>query len=50
MEFQGFKTTIFIDIKHKCRPCPFIQILLEFYPNFLETDFILILFRPYPNF
>ena len=41
----------------KCRPCPFIQILCRFYPNFililsrfLVTHFIQILSRLYPNF
>ena len=34
----------------RCRPCPFIQILSKFYPDFLETRFILISSRFCPKF
>ena len=46
----------FWDIKQKCRPCPFIQILSWFNPDLIlilswfYPDFILILFRFYPDF
>ena len=42
---QGFK----FFCSHKCRPCPFIQILSRFYSDFLETHFIQILSRFYPG-